>query len=83
MGWLSGVLICSVFVMMNKQTRKLSKIPPEVREEIEPYFMDSAPIVDEDMRKLPKLDDRTADFVRSGLSVSQSSFRSSVANFVS
>lgn len=58
----------SVFVMMNKQTRKLSKIPPEVREEIEPYFMDSAPIVDEDMRKLPKLDDRTADFVRSGLS---------------
>ncbi|KAK9269365.1 hypothetical protein L1049_001136 [Liquidambar formosana] len=57
----------SVWVMMNKHTRKLSKIPDAVREEIEPYFIDSSPVVDEDSRKLPKLDDNTADFVRKGL----------------
>uniref|UniRef100_D2E6T0 Acyl-[acyl-carrier-protein] hydrolase n=1 Tax=Macadamia tetraphylla TaxID=512563 RepID=D2E6T0_9MAGN len=57
----------SVWVMMNKHTRRLSKIPVEVRGEIEPYFIDSAPIVDDDSRKLPKLDDCTADYVRTGL----------------
>ncbi|KAF8407008.1 hypothetical protein HHK36_006130 [Tetracentron sinense] len=57
----------SVWVMMNKRTRKLSKIPKEVREEIEPYFMDCSPILDEDSRKLPKLDESTADCVRTGL----------------
>lgn len=64
--------------MMNKQTRKLSKIPEEVRREIEPYFVSSAPVVEEDSRKLTKLDNGTADFVRSGLSVSQSSLSDEV-----
>ena len=59
--------------MMNKLTRRLSKIPDEVRGEIEPYFMNSPPVVEEDGRKLQKLDDNTADFVRTGLTVSQSS----------
>ncbi|XP_077211316.1 palmitoyl-acyl carrier protein thioesterase, chloroplastic-like [Tasmannia lanceolata] len=57
----------SVWVMMNKRTRKLSKIPEEVRGEIEPYFIEYAAILDEDSRKLPKLDDSTADYVRRGL----------------
>ncbi|KAL0013900.1 hypothetical protein SO802_000969 [Lithocarpus litseifolius] len=57
----------SVWVMMNKKTRKLSKIPEEVRGEIEPYFLDSDPVVEEDSRKLQKLDDNTADYVRTGL----------------
>ncbi|KAL3623982.1 Palmitoyl-acyl carrier protein thioesterase, chloroplastic [Castilleja foliolosa] len=57
----------SLCVMMNKETRKLSKIPDEVREEIGVYFVDSPPIVDDDSRKLPKLDDNTADYIRSGL----------------
>uniref|UniRef100_A0A7N0TC02 Acyl-[acyl-carrier-protein] hydrolase n=1 Tax=Kalanchoe fedtschenkoi TaxID=63787 RepID=A0A7N0TC02_KALFE len=57
----------SVWVMMNKQTRKLSKMPDEVRAEIQPYFIDSDPVVDEDSRKLPKLDEVTADYVRKGL----------------
>ncbi|XP_047327049.1 palmitoyl-acyl carrier protein thioesterase, chloroplastic-like [Impatiens glandulifera] len=57
----------SIWVMMNKQTRRLSKIPDEVREEIEPYFVDSPPVVDDDGRKLPKLDEKSADYVRSGL----------------
>lgn len=56
--------------MMNKLTRKLSKIPEEVRGEIGSFFMDSAPILEEDSRKLSKLDDKTADYIRSGLSVS-------------
>jgi len=54
--------------MMNKKTRRLSKIPDEVRGEIEPYFMNSPPVVEEDSRKLQKLDDNTADYVRTGLS---------------
>lgn len=57
----------SLWVMMNKETRRLAKIPDEVREEIGGYFVDSPPVVDEDSRKLPKLDDSTADYIRSGL----------------
>lgn len=56
--------------MMNKQTRKLSKIPEEVRREIEPYFMNSPPVIEEDGRKLSKVDDDTADNARMGLTVS-------------
>ncbi|CAN6442121.1 unnamed protein product [Victoria cruziana] len=52
---------------MNKKTRRLSKIPDEVRGEIEPYFVQDGSIIDEDGRKLPKLDDNTADHVRTGL----------------
>ncbi|XP_058111828.1 palmitoyl-acyl carrier protein thioesterase, chloroplastic [Magnolia sinica] len=57
----------SVWVMMNKRTRRLSKMPEEVRGEIEPYFIEHAAILDEDSRKLPKLDDSTADYIRRGL----------------
>ncbi|XP_077211942.1 palmitoyl-acyl carrier protein thioesterase, chloroplastic-like [Tasmannia lanceolata] len=57
----------SVWVMMNKKTRKLSKIPEEVRGEIEPYFIEHAAILEEDSRKLPKLDDSNADYICRGL----------------
>ncbi|KAF3791158.1 Palmitoyl-acyl carrier protein thioesterase [Nymphaea thermarum] len=57
----------SVWVMMNKKTRRLSKIPDEVRGEIGPYFVQDGPIIDEDGRKLPKLDDSTAGHIRTGL----------------
>lgn len=57
----------SLWVMMNTQTRRLSKMPDDVRVEIEPYFMDCGPIVEDDGRKLPKLDESTADYVRNGL----------------
>ncbi|MBA0693768.1 hypothetical protein Goari_004117 [Gossypium aridum] len=53
----------SVWVMMNKLTRRLSKIPEEVRGEIEPHFMNSDPVVAEDNRKLVKLDDSTAQYL--------------------
>lgn len=57
----------SVWVMMNKHTRRLSKMPDEVRAEIGPYFADTPPVIDEDGRKLPKLDDNTAEYIRTGL----------------
>uniref|UniRef100_O24419 Acyl-[acyl-carrier-protein] hydrolase n=1 Tax=Myristica fragrans TaxID=51089 RepID=O24419_MYRFG len=56
----------SVWVMMNKRTRRLSKIPEEVRVEIEPYFVEHG-VLDEDSRKLPKLNDNTANYIRRGL----------------
>ena len=55
--------------MMNKNTRRLSKIPEEARAEIGPHFVERRAVLDEDGRKLPKLDDGTADFVREGLKV--------------
>lgn len=60
---------CSVLVMMNKETRKISKLPNEVREEIGSYFVDSPPMVDEESGKSPKLDESTADYIRTGLTV--------------
>ncbi|XP_074579950.1 palmitoyl-acyl carrier protein thioesterase, chloroplastic-like [Curcuma longa] len=57
----------SVWVMMNKQTRRLSKIPEEVRAEIECYFMHRNPIIDDDGRKLLKLEDDTAEYIQTGL----------------
>ncbi|KAI3970075.1 hypothetical protein MKW92_047852 [Papaver armeniacum] len=45
----------SKWVMMHKETRRLSKMPDEVRGEIEPYFMDCDPILEEDSRKLRSL----------------------------
>ncbi|CAL5351428.1 unnamed protein product [Camellia sinensis] len=52
---------------MNKETQRLSKIPNEVRGEIGTFFVDSPPVMDEDSRKLPKLDESTADYIRNGL----------------
>ncbi|KAJ3691939.1 hypothetical protein LUZ60_012289 [Juncus effusus] len=46
----------SLWVMMNKQTRKLAKIPEEVRNEIEPHFVEGMPILDEYDSKFPKLE---------------------------
>ncbi|XP_072980644.1 palmitoyl-acyl carrier protein thioesterase, chloroplastic-like [Typha angustifolia] len=66
----------SMWVMMNKLTRKLAKMPEEVRAEIGPYFMEHSAILEEDSRKLPKLlsklgkkldSDSTAHYVRKGL----------------
>ncbi|MCL7036473.1 hypothetical protein MKW94_005482 [Papaver nudicaule] len=63
----------SVWILMNKKTRKLSKIPEEVRGELEPFqvkgelgsYFTNHRIPDG--RKLSKLHDNTADFVQAGL----------------
>lgn len=57
--------------MMNKRTRRLSKIPEAVKGEIESYFVNSNPIMEDNNRKLSKLDDNTADYIRTGLTVCQ------------
>uniref|UniRef100_Q39662 Acyl-[acyl-carrier-protein] hydrolase n=1 Tax=Cuphea wrightii TaxID=35942 RepID=Q39662_CUPWR len=56
----------SVWAMMNQNTRRLSKFPYEVRQEIAPHFVDSAPVIEDD-RKLHKLDVKTGDSIRDGL----------------
>ncbi|KAF3341571.1 Palmitoyl-acyl carrier protein thioesterase [Carex littledalei] len=59
----------SVWVMMNKETRRLAKMPEEVRAEIGPYFIERLAIRAEDAKKLPKAEkkDSSERFVREGL----------------
>ncbi|KAL5680848.1 hypothetical protein ACJX0J_007233, partial [Zea mays] len=63
----------SKWVMMNKLTRKLARIPDEVQTDIEPYFVGRSAIVDEDNSKLPKLPEGqstcAAKYVRTGLTI--------------
>jgi fatty acyl-ACP thioesterase B len=58
----------STWVMMNRKTRKLSKMPEEVRAEICPYFLERSAIKDESLltQKIIRLNGN-AEFVRSGL----------------
>lgn len=58
----------SIWVMMNRKTRKLSKMPEEVRAEISPYFLERFAIKDEDemTQKICRLNG-SAEYVRSGL----------------
>lgn len=58
----------STWVMMNRKTRKLSKIPDAVKGEIQPYFTQRNIFVAEDTRKLHKLEDHTAQYICSDLS---------------
>ncbi|XP_052181022.1 palmitoyl-acyl carrier protein thioesterase, chloroplastic-like [Diospyros lotus] len=59
----------STWVIMNRETRRLSKIPDEVRKEVQPFYLDRIAISTEDVdsEKIEKLTDGTADRVRSGL----------------
>ncbi|OEL35225.1 Palmitoyl-acyl carrier protein thioesterase, chloroplastic [Dichanthelium oligosanthes] len=57
--------ICT-WVMMNKVTRRLSKMPEEVRGEIAPWFIDRHAIEEEAMEKIIKLDSN-AKYVDSDL----------------
>ncbi|KAL3510669.1 hypothetical protein ACH5RR_030070 [Cinchona calisaya] len=56
----------STWVMMNHQTRRLSKMPDEVRAEISPWFIEKQAIKEDFPEKIEKLDD-TAKYVNSGL----------------
>ncbi|MBA0862926.1 hypothetical protein Goshw_014346 [Gossypium schwendimanii] len=48
----------STWVMMNEQTRRLSKIPDEVRDEISPWFIQKQAINEAVPDKIVKLDDK-------------------------
>ncbi|KAK8659592.1 hypothetical protein V6N13_029791 [Hibiscus sabdariffa] len=56
----------STWVMMNRQTRRLSKMPDEVRGEISPWFIEKQAIKEEVPEKIVKLDDK-AKYVKSDL----------------
>ncbi|XP_010927197.2 palmitoyl-acyl carrier protein thioesterase, chloroplastic [Elaeis guineensis] len=56
----------STWVMMNQETRRLSKMPEEVRDEISPWFIERRAIEEEVPEKIIKLDD-TAKYVDSNL----------------
>ncbi|KAM6589031.1 hypothetical protein CsatA_011636 [Cannabis sativa] len=49
--------ICT-WVMMNRETRRLSKIPEEVRDEISPWFIEKKAIKEDVIDKIVKLDDK-------------------------
>lgn len=56
---------------MHRETRRLSKIPDQVREEVKPFYLDRCLIFESDDDKtIEKLNDETAENIRSGLAVS-------------
>ncbi|KAL2643104.1 hypothetical protein R1flu_010691 [Riccia fluitans] len=57
----------STWAMMNQKTRRLSKMPDEVRAEISSYFMERSAILEKNADKVLKLDEDAAEYVRSGL----------------
>ncbi|KAJ4835417.1 hypothetical protein Tsubulata_025725 [Turnera subulata] len=57
----------SVFAIMNKKTRKLSKMTEEIREEIKPFSINCDPVLRMDSRKIPRLEVDTASYVCTGL----------------
>ncbi|XP_071902004.1 palmitoyl-acyl carrier protein thioesterase, chloroplastic-like [Coffea arabica] len=59
----------STWVIMNRETRRLCKIPDEVREEVQPFYLNRVSISteDTDSEKIEKLTDETAERIRSGL----------------
>jgi len=57
---------------MNRQTRRLSKIPEEVKQELVPFYLNrlAVPTEEVDCERIDKLTDDTAERIRSGLAVS-------------
>jgi len=58
---------------MNRQTRRLSKIPEEVKQELLPFYLNrlAVPTEETDCEKIDKLTDETAQIrILSGLAVS-------------
>ncbi|GER44029.1 palmitoyl-acyl carrier protein thioesterase [Striga asiatica] len=59
----------STWVTMNRETRRLSKIPDEVRSELVPFYLNRLAIASEntDKENIPKLTDDIAGEIRTGL----------------
>ncbi|PIN23592.1 Oleoyl-[acyl-carrier-protein] hydrolase [Handroanthus impetiginosus] len=59
----------STWVIMNRETRRLCKIPDEVKKEVQPFYLNKAAIAAEntDSEKIEKLTDETAERIRTGL----------------
>ncbi|KAJ4958650.1 hypothetical protein NE237_025761 [Protea cynaroides] len=56
-----------MFMMMNKETRKLSDWPEGVKKEIEPHYIKRPALLDKDCKRLRKLDHNKMEYVRNGL----------------
>ncbi|XP_047324242.1 palmitoyl-acyl carrier protein thioesterase, chloroplastic-like [Impatiens glandulifera] len=61
----------STWVMMNQKTRRLSKMPDEVRSEISPWFVEKQAIEDDANEKIYKLDEK-AKYINSDLKTKRS-----------
>lgn len=59
----------STWVIMNRDTRRLTKIPQQVRDEVLPFYLNRAAIAthDSDSQKIEKLTHQTAHRIRTGL----------------
>ncbi|XP_021754515.1 palmitoyl-acyl carrier protein thioesterase, chloroplastic-like [Chenopodium quinoa] len=60
----------SEFVMINEKTRRLSRIPEEIKASGDPYvkdYLDPPLNVDDKLRKLRKLDEDKADYILRGI----------------
>ncbi|XWS51444.1 hypothetical protein CRYUN_Cryun12cG0177000 [Craigia yunnanensis] len=59
----------STWVIMNHETRRLTKIPEQVRQEVVPFYLKRIAIAEEknDIQKIDKLTDGNAERIRSGL----------------
>ncbi|KAM1185935.1 hypothetical protein ACFXTH_015145 [Malus domestica] len=59
----------STWVIMNRETRRLSKIPDQVRQEVLPFYLNRFAIAKDknDSEKIDKLTDDTAERITSGL----------------
>uniref|UniRef100_K9JHH2 Acyl-[acyl-carrier-protein] hydrolase n=1 Tax=Cuphea lanceolata TaxID=3930 RepID=K9JHH2_CUPLA len=57
----------SVWAMMNQKTRRFSRLPYEVRQELTPHFVDSPHVIEDNDQKLHKFDVKTGDSIRKGL----------------
>ncbi|KAI3714736.1 hypothetical protein L6452_21695 [Arctium lappa] len=57
----------SIIMMMNKKTRRISKIPDEVQAELKQIYVDTQFIFEDDTRKWSKLDENTIDHVCNGI----------------
>ena len=62
------MVVCSTWVMMHRHSRRLSKMPEEVRDEISPWFIERQAIAEDGAEKIIKLDDN-AVYVDSDLKV--------------
>ncbi|PWA70750.1 acyl-ACP thioesterase, HotDog domain protein [Artemisia annua] len=61
------IRVASFWAMMNKETRRLSKFPDEVRVELKQYLMDTPPHVEEVIESWPSRNESIANNTRYGL----------------
>ncbi|KAK4351111.1 hypothetical protein RND71_030424 [Anisodus tanguticus] len=59
----------STWVIMNRETRRLSKIPEQVKAEVQPFYINrfAIPTAQIDSEKIEKLNDETAQIISSSL----------------